>query len=77
MTFKTLAYIEIYALEKENKNKIAGLSGSVSLKYDENWEPELWIEANRAIVNYFLSKGYLTKQESEEILKRADTIVLY
>ena len=77
MAFKTLAYLEAYNLEKENKGKLAALSGSISLKYDENWEPELWIEVNHGVVNYLMSRGYLTKKESGEILRNVDTLVLY
>jgi len=77
MTFETLVYLNLYSLEEDNKDKIASLSGSVSLRYEENGEPELWIEVNNAVVKYFLARGYLTTEEAKTILKKADTIVLF
>ena len=77
MKFETLVYLNLYSLEEDNKDKIASLSGSISLRYEENGEPELWIEVNNAVVKYFLVRGYLTANEAKTILKKADTIVLF
>ena len=77
MKFETLVYLNLYSLEEDNKDKLTTLSGSISLRYEENGEPELWIEVNNAVVKYFLARGYLTAKEAKAILKKADTIVLF
>ena len=77
MKFETLVYLNVYSLEEDNKDKLTTLSGLISLRYEENGEPELWLDVNIEVVRYFLVRGYLTAKEAETILEKADTIVLF
>jgi len=76
MKFETLVYVGAYQQEENNIDKIASLSGSIELRDTEHRE-ELWVKVNHAIVNYFLTKKYITKQEAKEIVQKADVIVLF